>query len=214
MNENLMEVFAACVAALLFGCGNEEPKPSAGSSALSAELSASGAAHHEGGGARAAHPALAPGRIGVSVADAVLAMWPVLDDTSCGVKCFSLDYSKVPAAPNPKFWEYTNGVPLYAIQKLYERTGQAKYLDYVKRFVDTYVDGSGNISYARPYPSGSADNDPTIQDTMQPATLLFGLYQATGEQKYLQAMANARNVFHSIAVNPAGAFWHKPAYPN
>ena len=47
---------------------------------------------------------------------------------------------------------------------------------------------------------------------MQPATLLFQLYEATGDSKYLNAMKNARAVFDTIFQNSAGAFWHKPNY--
>lgn len=47
---------------------------------------------------------------------------------------------------------------------------------------------------------------------MQPATLLFQVYEATGDPKYLAAMRNARAVFDTIRQNSAGAFWHKPNY--
>jgi unsaturated rhamnogalacturonyl hydrolase len=167
-------------------------------------------------------PPLAPGNTGVSVADYMIATWPTvdgkptLDNTDCGSKCFSLAYGTVPATPNPKFWEYTNGVPLYGIWKLFERTGFPKYYRYVKAFVDQYVDADGNISYAtRP---GFPANDPTVQDTMQPATLLFGLYRVTHDKKYLTAMAKARDVFNVMkkarVIGDTGVFWHKPNYPN
>lgn len=155
-----------------------------------------------------------PGNVGNHIADHMLRTWPVLDDTACGSACFSLNYATVPATPAPKHWEYTNGVPLYGIWKLYERTGRQKYFTYVKRFVDTYVDADGAIDYARPFPVGAAPHDPTVQDTIQPATLLFGLYAKTRDPRYLKAMTSVFSVFPRIRTNPAGAYWHKPTYPD
>src|ERR1700712_5669157 len=51
-------------------------------------------------------------KVGTSVADYIMATWPTLDDTTCGSNCFSLNYATVPASPAPKYWEYTNGIPL------------------------------------------------------------------------------------------------------
>jgi len=169
------------------------------------------------------HAAIVPGNVGATAADFIMARWPELDYTAADCtgpsNCFSLNFPTVPAGPSPKFWEYTYGVPLVGIQKLYEKTGQAKYLAFVKKYVDRYVDANGVVSYARPWPLNTdgtmlAPNDPTIQDVIQPSNLLFGLYAATNDMRYLKAMSNTRQNFHNIMKNPGGAFWHKPAYPN
>ena len=148
--------------------------------------------------------------------------WPELDFTPADCtgpgNCFSLNFATVPPGPAPKFWEYTYGVPLVGIQKLYERTGDARYLAFIKKYVDRYVDAAGAISYARPWPLGasgkpSAPNDPAIQDVLQPSNLLFGLYAATHDPRYLTAMTSTRRAFSTIKTNRAGAFWHKPTYP-
>jgi unsaturated rhamnogalacturonyl hydrolase len=166
---------------------------------------------------------LVPGTVGITAANYLMGRWPELDYTAADCtgpsNCFSMNFPLVPAGPSPKFWEYTYGVPIYGIQKLYEKTGQTKYLDFVKKYVDRYVDATGKISYARPWPLNMdgtmlAPNDPTIQDVMQPSILLFGLYTTTNDSKYLKAMANTRSIFKTIAVNSEGAFWHKPSYPN
>ena len=153
------------------------------------------------------------GDIGVTVANYMIARWPNLknENASC-TDCFSLNYALAVPGPSPKYWEYTNGVPLYGIQKLFERTHNPAYYNYVKQFVDYYVAADGTINYGTPPTQTTKKNDPTIQDTMQPATLLFQLYEITGDSKYLNAMKNARAVFDSIVPNSAGAFWHKPNY--
>jgi unsaturated rhamnogalacturonyl hydrolase len=159
---------------------------------------------------------LSAGTVGKTVAGYMMTTWPNLDDYSCGTKCFSLNYDVVPATPNPKFWEYTNGVPLLGIWKLYERTGNVAYYNYVKKFVDTYIDANGVIDYSKinPVTGAKTTNDPTIQDTIQPALLLFGLYEKTKDARYLKAMTSVRNTIDAIKTNSAGAFWHKPSYAN
>lgn len=153
-------------------------------------------------------------KMGALVADYMMATWPNLDDATCGSNCFSLGYTTVPATPVPKYWEYTNGIPLVGVWKQYEKTGNVKYFNYVKKWVDTFIDANGNIDYTRPLPVGSLPSDPTIQDVIQPSMLLFGLYEKTKDPRYLTAMKNQRAVFNTIQKNPQGAFWHKPSYPN
>jgi unsaturated rhamnogalacturonyl hydrolase len=150
-------------------------------------------------------------KVGVSVANYMIATWPNLDDGTLGVNAFSLTYSTVPATAAPKYWEYTNGVPLAGLWKLYEKTGNVAYYNYVKKWVDGLIDANGNISYTF---GGTAVRDPHIQDTMQPAALLPALYKKTKDPRYLTAMANMRSVFNTMSVNPQGAWWHKPTYPN
>ncbi|MEC5384923.1 glycoside hydrolase family 88 protein [Uliginosibacterium sp. H3] len=150
-------------------------------------------------------------KVGKKVADYMMATWPKLDDPTCTTNCFSLNYATVPPGPSLKYWEYTNGVPMYGIWKMYEETGDIRYYNYVKSWIDGLVDADGKISYTF---GGTATRDPRIQDTMQPATLLFGLYKKTGDARYLKAMQNMRAVFNTMQVNPQGAWWHKPTYPN
>lgn len=166
---------------------------------------------------------LVASRLGIAAADYLIARWPELDNTADDCHgpsdCFSMNFASVPAGPAPKFWEYTYGVPLFGIQKLYEKTGDTKYLDFVRKYVDRYVDAEGVISHARSWPANPdgtalAPNDPTIQDVIQPSILLFGLHAVTKEDKYARAMKATRLVFDDIARNPQGAFWHKPTYPN
>jgi unsaturated rhamnogalacturonyl hydrolase len=161
--------------------------------------------------------------IDVAVADYLIKRWPQLDATPADCDgpdtCFSLNFATVPAAPSPKFWEYTYGVPLVGVQKIYARTHDPRYLAFVKKYVDRYVDAAGRISYARPWPVGaggqpSPPNDPTIQDVIQPSSLLFDLYAETQDPRYLTAMASTRRIFPTIKTNGAGAFWHKPTYPD
>jgi unsaturated rhamnogalacturonyl hydrolase len=231
------KLLKCCTSLMLVACAsNETSPPSSGAAGNDSEASAPTA-----GGAGLAADATAPVgvapdasasttrdiesgamapsvEVGRIIADYMIARWPELDATAADCtgpeNCFSMNFPTAPASPAPKFWEYTYGVPVYGVQKLYEKTGDARYLDYVKKYVDRYVDSSGRIEFGRSWPAGALPNDPTIQDVIQPSILLFGLYEKTGDARYLTAMAATRAVIDTIAKNPAGAFWHKPSYPN
>lgn len=166
---------------------------------------------------------LAPGDVGIAAADYLIRRWPELDHTPADCtgpeNCFSMGFATVPAGPAPKFWEYTYGVPLYGLQKLYEKTGNESYRAFVQKYVDRYVNDEGAIDYGRSWPlnpdgTPPAANDPTIQDVIQPSMLLFDLYAQSQAPKYLRAMESTRAIFPTIPVNPQGAFFHKPTYPN
>jgi unsaturated rhamnogalacturonyl hydrolase len=130
-------------------------------------------------------------KVGESLANYILATWPNLNT-----------YTN-------KDWEYTNGIVLYGVTKIYEKSGKPEYLNYVKTFVDKYVNASGTISYAT---SGSP-RDPRILDTIEPSNLLFDLYKNTNDARYLTAMTSTRKVFPTIQTNSLGGFFHKPSYP-
>jgi Predicted unsaturated glucuronyl hydrolase involved in regulation of bacterial surface properties, and related proteins len=104
-----------------------------------------------------------------------------------------------------KGWEYSNGSILYGMEKVYERTKNANYLNYIKKYVDAYVDANGNINY-----------DSTVHslDKIQPGVLCVFLYKETGVQKYKTAAANLRAALAKQPKNAEGGFWHKDTYPN
>ncbi|QRK06641.1 glycoside hydrolase family 88 protein [Archangium violaceum] len=104
-----------------------------------------------------------------------------------------------------KRWEYTNGVLFVGFARLHEKTQDRRYLDYIKTWVDKYVDSNGNIPS---YP------DEHNLDLIQPANLFFPLYEATQDPKYKLAAANIRARYADFPVNSEGGFWHKTRYPN
>ena len=103
-------------------------------------------------------------------------------------------------------WEYEMGVMLKGFHELYERTGDEKYWDYLKRNVDRFVQPDGDI---RTY---------TIQeyniDNIAPGKLLFSLYEETGDERYLNAADTLREQLHGHPRTSEGGFWHKEIYPH
>lgn len=124
----------------------------------------------------------------VSFADAILARYPSTINSMTG-----------------KGWEYSNSIVLHGIEKVYYATGDDKYLNYIKRYVDTYVNSNGDIAF-----DPSANN----LDHLHPGLLCLFLYRETGQEKYKLAADNIRAEFDNQPRNPSGGFWHKQRYPN
>ena len=132
----------------------------------------------------------APSDWGVRFADLVLSRWPD------------------PAAidPNKNGWEYNTGIVLFGMTKTYERTKDPRYLNYIRRWVDGYVDERGRLGW---------DQTRTHNlDYIQPGMLILFLYEQTGAEKYRIAARAVREAFDKIPRNADGGFWHKEIYPN
>lgn len=125
---------------------------------------------------------------GVDFADAIIQRWPnsINDMTNKG-------------------WEYSNGIVLQGIERVYEYTKNAQYVNYVKKYVDQFVDENGEADY---------DKSANSLDKLHPAIVCLFLYQETGEQKYKLAADKLFAAMKNQPVNGAGGFWHKEKYPN
>ena len=126
--------------------------------------------------------------LAVRFANAVIARWPDPGNINGGT----------PA------WEYNVGIVLHGMERVYGGTKDARYLTYIRKYVDEFVDDQGVV------------NRPAAHsfDTIQPAILLPFLWQKTNAAKYRTAAQNMRNLYDSIPKNSAGGFWHKQTYPN
>jgi unsaturated rhamnogalacturonyl hydrolase len=108
-----------------------------------------------------------------------------------------------------KGWEYSNSIVLCGMEKVYAHTSDADYLNYIKAYVDAYVDGSGNIT-------GMAQN----LDKIHPGLLCLFLYEKTGLAKYQTAATYIRNYLmgpsSTYPKTAEGGYYHKntAAYTN
>jgi unsaturated rhamnogalacturonyl hydrolase len=127
---------------------------------------------------------------GVRFADAVIAKWP--DPTTID--------------PGKNGWEYNTGIVLFGMSKVYESTHDRRYLDYVAKWVDAYVNEQGVLGW---------DQSRTHNlDYIQPGMLILFLYEQTGMQKYQAAARTVREAFDRIPKNADGGFWHKGIHEN
>ena len=90
------------------------------------------------------------------------------------------------------------------MQKTWHLTGEKKYYEYYKAWVDHEVRPDGSI----------IQWDPGQLDDIQPGILLFELYEKTGDEKYKTALDTLLPTIYNFPKNPEGGFWHKDRYPN
>ncbi len=103
-------------------------------------------------------------------------------------------------------WNYIDGCMLNSLISLYETTNDSKYLDFVIKFVDYYVDEDGNIL--------GYEKENYSTDDVAESRILFDLYKYTKNEKYSKAI---EKTYEQILTHPRtkeGNFWHKKIYPN
>ena len=137
---------------------------------------------------------LASSSLAVRFANAVMARWP--------------DPQNITMTPA---WEYNHGIVLRGIEQVYRHTGDARYLTYIRRYADEFINASGQFLNA-----GGMSTLPTDHsfDNIQPSVLLPFLFQQTSAAKYHTAADTIRARYDTIPRNPDGGFWHKQIYPN
>jgi unsaturated rhamnogalacturonyl hydrolase len=94
-------------------------------------------------------------------------------------------------------WGYQRGLYLYGQYLVYKRTGDKRYLDYIKAWVDRFVDADGTI--------GQSFNN---LDSMRSGTLLLILHKETGDARYKTAADKIRKRLDTYDRTSDGGFWH------
>lgn len=105
---------------------------------------------------------------------------------------------------SPK-WNYTQGLVLLSLEKVWKRTDDSRYFDYVKSFADEMINEEGDVK------TYSIDNFNI--DHITPGRILFTLYDETGDEKYLKTIKLLRNQLRWQPRTTDGGFWHKLRYP-
>jgi len=103
-------------------------------------------------------------------------------------------------------WNYEQGLILESIYRLWTKTKDEKYFNYIKKNIDYYVDEDGSIKTYKL-------NDFNI-DNVAPGRVLLHLYEKTKQNKYKLA---ADTLMRQLQLHPRtseGGFWHKKIYPN
>lgn len=130
-------------------------------------------------------PGDAPEMIAVPLAETIIARYP--------------DYRSA-------YWKdytYVQGYMFEAMDRLYQLTGDKKYLDYMKDYIDNFVDDEGN------YKGGALTN----LDNFMTGASFCTLYHRTGDEKYKKA---ALQILEEVKTYPSsdGQFWHGNKAPN
>lgn len=108
---------------------------------------------------------------------------------------------------------YHQGVFLSGMERLYELTGEKKFFNYIKDYID-YVLGPNGEVYGICHELGLRKGSPfagrelTMLDCKQPAILLYKLYDETGDEKYMNAVKSISESMYYWPVNQYGGYWH------
>jgi len=107
---------------------------------------------------------------------------------------------------NTPKWDYTQGIIALAMQKVAERTGDARYWNYAKAYYDGMIGEDGTIRAYR--------LDEYSLDRINAGKPLFALYEKTRDEKYRKAIETLRRQLREHPRNDDGGYWHKKRYPH
>lgn len=102
------------------------------------------------------------------------------------------------------YFGYSQGVGCTAMLKVWKKTNDRKYLDYVVNWADTVINDKGEIHL---YKVESYNID-----YINSGKVLFDVYQQTGDEKYKLAMDRLAAQMKMHPRTLEGAFWHKLIY--
>jgi unsaturated rhamnogalacturonyl hydrolase len=115
-------------------------------------------------------------------------------------KAWMIDFVKEPK------WNYTPGLVCSAVQQVWVKTGDERHYSYFKTFADEMINEDGTIKTYKP--------EEYNIDKVNSGKFLFGLYEKTGEQKYMKAIKLMREQMRTHPRTSEGGFWHKKIYPH
>lgn len=102
-------------------------------------------------------------------------------------------------------WNYESGLLLKSFLEVWQHTKDPKYLDYVKKIMDSFIESDGTINTYKM-------SDYNI-DNINPGKVLLWLYRLSHEDKYLKASTILREQLQNHPRTKEGGFWHKKRYP-
>ena len=95
-------------------------------------------------------------------------------------------------------FHYHQGVFLSGMEKVYLATGEEKYYNYIKQWIDFCVMPDATIQFY----------NRTELDDLQATRLLFEAYRKTGDEKYKTIIDRHVNYIKNWKTTPEGGFWH------
>lgn len=136
-------------------------------------------------------PGKTPGSWAVATAQSTMSRWP--------------DYTK--AYWNS--WTYVNGYMACAFERLYKDTGDKAYLEYIKSYIDQFIDEEGNFRAVRNF-KGVTRNPSYCDnlDGMMAGNTLVMMYEYFKDERYKTAATHIRNCLNNYPRNKDGGFWH------
>jgi unsaturated rhamnogalacturonyl hydrolase len=114
---------------------------------------------------------------------------------------------RYPTAKDLGSWDYAKSLYLYGQFLTYKRTGDPRYLKYIKDWIDMHVDEQGIVRSANAQGEVQEVKFDSL-DSMVPGNLLLLLYQETKAPKYKLAADRIRKRFDTYPRTKDDGFWH------
>lgn len=95
-------------------------------------------------------------------------------------------------------WTYPQGFMLWGFMRLWERTGDKRYLRYILEYTESHVAADGTLDLF---------NGSSMDDIMTGSVLVWA-WRQTGDNRYLTACRRIRSVFDNYPHTTDGCFWH------
>ncbi|MGA2060034.1 MAG: alginate lyase family protein [Thermoguttaceae bacterium] len=130
-------------------------------------------------------PGKAPKYWSIAAAETIMARYP--------------DYREAYWKP----WSYVQGYVFYGFEMLYRSTGDKKYLEYIKRYIDNFVDDKGEFH----------GDKLTNLDNLMTGNSIIALYEYTHDERYKTAAVQFRRALDDYPRSD-GQFWHGRSAPN
>jgi len=111
----------------------------------------------------------------------------------------------VKSTDSPNKWQYDIAWLAGAIGKLSDETGDDKYFQYMKTYMDYYINPDGTARYY--------ELEEYNLDRIRPAVNLFTLWHKTGDNKYKIALQNHIQQLKTHPRTSDRGYWHKKIYP-
>lgn len=102
-------------------------------------------------------------------------------------------------------WNYEDGCVLIGEEAMYGATGDERYFDSIKNYVDRYVRQDGTIK--------GYDPEEYNIDRIPSGRVLYLLYDNTGDVRYLKAVEQLMTQIRNQPRTRCRNFWHKKIYP-
>ena len=94
-------------------------------------------------------------------------------------------------------WDYTVGLLLEGVLRVYKRTNDQRYLNFIKEWAQNHIGADGTINITL----NSLDN-------IMPGFTILHLYRETGIERFKLAADKLRKRFDTYPRTPDGGFWH------
>jgi unsaturated rhamnogalacturonyl hydrolase len=102
-------------------------------------------------------------------------------------------------------WHYEPGVALLAVQRVWERTCDQRYFEYIRRTMDEFITEMDGIRTYR--------LEDYSLDQINMGKPLFMLHAETGDERYKKAAYLLREQMKNHPLTGQGGYWHKKIYP-